>query len=231
VPEVLLGFDTSTPAASVAVSRAGVLLGEIMVNVRIPHSDRLLCLVEQLLSNCGLSMREVDALALAVGPGSFTGLRVGMATVKGLSLATGKPIAAVSSLRMLAMQAPCGHLPVCSLFDARKKQVYAGLFHWQNGLPQAMHPEVVVSPQELLATLSEPTIFVGDGAQLYRDLIVERLAGQAHFLPFSHQQPRAAHLLPLAAHDLGQGRVVSLTELIPHYIRRSEAEMLFAPAE
>ena len=231
MPEILLGIDTSTPAASVAVSRPGVMLGEILVNVRIPHSDRLLCLVEQLLSDCGLSVREVDALALAVGPGSFTGLRVGMATVKGLALATGKPVAAISSLRMLAMQAPCAHYPVCSLFDARKQQVYAGLFHWQNGLPQAMRPEVVVAPRDLLATLVEPTIFVGDGAQVYRELIVERLAGRAHFLPFSHQQPRAAHLLPLAAEDLRQGRRTSLAELAPHYIRRSEVEIMFGPAE
>jgi tRNA threonylcarbamoyladenosine biosynthesis protein TsaB len=231
VPETLLGIDTTTPAVSVAVSRAGVLLGEIFLNVHAPHSDRLLCLVEQLLSNCRLTMREIDALALAVGPGSFTGLRVGMATIKGLALATGKPVAAVSSLRMLALQAPCAGYPVCALFDARKKQVYAGLFHWQDGLPQALRPEVVVAPQELLGSLVEPTIFVGDGAQVYRDLIVEHLAGRAHFLPFSHQQPRAAHLLPLAAMDLRQGGGVPLAELTPHYVRRSEAEMLFGPAE
>jgi tRNA threonylcarbamoyladenosine biosynthesis protein TsaB len=227
VPETLLAIDTSTPAASIAVSRDGVLLGEILVNARIPHSDRLLCLVEQLLNDCGLSVREVDAFALAVGPGSFTGLRVGMATIKGLALATGKPVAAVSSLRMLAMQAPCARYPVCSLFDARKKQVYAGLFLWQDGFPQAQRPEIVIAPQELLETLVEPTIFVGDGAQVYRELIVERLGAGAHFLPFSHHCPRAAHLLPLAVQDLRQGRGVALAELVPHYIRRSEAELLY----
>jgi tRNA threonylcarbamoyladenosine biosynthesis protein TsaB len=231
VPETLLGIDTSTPAASVAVSRAGVLLGEILVNVRTPHSDRLLCLIEQLLTDCGLSVRELDAFALAVGPGSFTGLRVGMATAKGLALATGKPVMAISSLRMLAMQAPCTHYPVCSLFDARKKQVYAGLYRWQDGLPQAIRPEVAVAPQLFLELLVEPTIFVGDGAQVYRELIVERLGADAHFLPFSHHTPRAAHLLPLAALDLRQGRETSLAELAPHYIRRSEAELLFGPTE
>jgi tRNA threonylcarbamoyladenosine biosynthesis protein TsaB len=231
VPEILLGIDTTTPAASVAVSRAGVLLGEILVNVRIPHSDRLLCVVEQLLIDCQLSVREIDAFALAVGPGSFTGLRVGMATVKGLALATGKPVAAISSLRMLAMQAPCPRYPVCSLFDARKQQVYAGLYHWQDGLPQQLRPEVVIAPQELLATLPESTIFVGDGAQVYRQMIVERLGARAHFLPFSHHLPRAAHLLPLATQDLRQGRAKPLAELVPHYIRRSEAEMLFGPTE
>jgi tRNA threonylcarbamoyladenosine biosynthesis protein TsaB len=231
VPEVMLAVDTSTPVASVAVSRAGVLLGEILLNSRIPHSDRLLCLVQQLLNDCGLSVREVDAFALAIGPGSFTGLRVGMATVKGLALATGKPVAGISSLRMLAMQAPAPLYPVCSLFDARKKQVYAGFFRWQNGFPQACRPEVVLAPQLLLDSVDEPTIFVGDGAQTYRQLIVERLGAQAHFLPFSHHLCRASHLLPLAVRDLEFGKDKPLAELIPNYVRRSEAELLFGPSE
>jgi tRNA threonylcarbamoyladenosine biosynthesis protein TsaB len=226
--EVLLTVDTSTPAGSIALSRGETLLGEILLNVPTTHTDRLLVTARQLLADAGIPLGEVDAFGVVLGPGSFTGLRVGVATVKGLALAAGRPVAGVSSLQTLAMQAPYSRHPVCALLDARKKEVYAGLYTWEEGWPVAMGPERAISPEQLLATLDEEVVFVGDGAAAYRTLIIRQLGPRAHFAPWPARLPRASAAAALALAALRAGETMPLPQLVPRYLRPSEAEILWA---
>jgi len=221
----LLTIQTATPAGSVALTTDEQLLGELFLDVRRPHGGWLLAAIEQLLGAAGVTIRDLDGFGVTTGPGSFTGLRVGLATVKGLALATGKPIAGVSTLQTLALQAPHAAMPVCALLDARKGEVYAGVFDWEEGWPQLRGAEQVIAPERLLAGLSGELLFVGDGAAVYRTLFARQLGSRARFLPAAYHPPRAAHAALLARRAFQAGLARPATEVNPVYIRPSEAEM------
>ncbi len=226
--ELLLTVDTCSASGSVAVSRGDTLLGEMFTHLPGTHSDRLLLTAQQLLDATGLRLEEVDAFGIVHGPGSFTGVRVGVATVKGLAMATGRPVVGVSSLRTLALQAPFSRFPVCALLDARKKEVYAGLFGWEGGVPVPLGPESVLPPDRLLEKLEGEALFIGDGALAYRTLLVRRLGSRAHFAPWPFNFPRAGAAAALALADFRQGLGLPPEQVVPHYIRPSEAEILWA---
>jgi tRNA threonylcarbamoyladenosine biosynthesis protein TsaB len=226
--ETVLTVDTSTSAGSVALTRGESLLGEVFLNLENTHSDRVLVSLRQLLADAGMSLEMVDAFGIVLGPGAFTGLRVGVATVKGLAIATGRPVVGVSSLRTLAVQVPAPRFPLCALLDARKKEVYAGLFGWREGLPAPLGPERVLPPEALLDTLEGPVVFVGEGAATYRTLIVRRLGQDAHFVPWTFHLPRASHAAALVLSGFRQKEFLPLEQLVPCYIRPSEAEILWA---
>ena len=220
----LLTIDTSTNTCSVALSCDGRLVGEYLLEMQRTLSERLLAGVEMLLVGAGLTVQDVDGFGVALGPGSFTGLRVGIATVKGLAMATGKPVAGFSSLAMLAMNLPWADSPVCPMFDARKKEVYTGLYRCQD-FPEPILPDCVVTPEAFLLQLSGPVIFVGDGAVRYRDIILSHLGDQARFAPASVTQPRAAVGALLAEAEFARGVSLSPAAIAPLYIRPSEAEL------
>ncbi len=226
--ECLLTIDTSTPAGSVALSRGEELIGEVLLNLRSTHSDRLLPAVQLLLQDAGMQLAELDAFGIVLGPGSFTGLRVGVATVKGLALATAKPVVGVSSLQTLALQVPYPAYPLSVWLDARKQEVYAGRYHWEGGLPIALDKERVASPEQLLDEISEDMLIIGSGAVAYRSLIVRQLGSRAHFVPWPLQQPRASSAAALALAALRNQETISLEMLEPSYIRLSEAEVMLA---
>lgn len=223
--ELLLTLDTATPSGSVAVSRGEKLLGEVLLDTPVTHTDRLLLTLSRLLGDLGLQLAEVEAFGVVHGPGAFTGLRVGLATVKGLAYASDRPVVGVSSLATLALAAPHSAHPVCALLDARKQEVYAGLFTTGGAEPLALSEEAALAPETLLDRLQGPTVFVGSGALLYRTLIVRRLGARAHFLPWAAQTPRAAHAAVLALAALRRGEGVSAAALLPRYLRLAEAEL------
>jgi tRNA threonylcarbamoyladenosine biosynthesis protein TsaB len=180
--------------------------------------------VDQLLKGAGLVLADLDGFGVAVGPGSFTGLRVGVATVKGLALAAGKPAAGFSSLAMLAMNLPWAVHPVCPMFDARKKEVYTGLYACRD-LPRPIIPDCVAPPEAFLDRLDGPAVFVGEGAVRYRELIVARLGDKALFAPASAHLPRAAAGALMTADVFSREEAVHPAHLLPVYIRPSEAEL------
>lgn len=221
----LLTIQTATPAGSVALTAGDRLLGELFFDVRRPHGSWLLGAVEKLLESAGMTVDEVDGFGVTLGPGSFTGLRVGLATVKGLALATGKPVAGVSTLQTLALQAPHAALPVCALLDARKQEVYAGHYRWHAGWPQPTGAELVLPPEQLLEGITETTLFIGDGATVYRTLIARQLGSRAYFLAATYDPPRAAHAALLAARLFATGEARPPAAANPVYLRASEAEI------
>lgn len=220
----LLTIDTSTNTCSVALTCEGRLVGEYLLEMQRTLSERLLAGVELLLTGAGLTVQDMDGFGVALGPGSFTGLRIGIATVKGLAMAAGKPVAGFSSLAMLAMNLPWADAPVCPMFDARKKEIYTGLYRTRE-LPEPIISDRVLSPETFLAQLDGPVIFVGDGAVRYRESIESLLGPRARFAPASVTQPRAAAGALLAEAEFARGSSVTAAALAPLYIRPSEAEL------
>jgi tRNA threonylcarbamoyladenosine biosynthesis protein TsaB len=176
------------------------------------------------MRTAGVMMDGLDGIGVALGPGSFTGLRVGIATAKGLALAANKPVFGFSSLAMLALNLPYSAYPVCPMLDARKNEVYAAIYHC-NGLPEAVISDCVESPGVFLEKITEPTLFLGSGAIRYRELIETHLGEKAKFAPICCNQPRASVGSMLTFHAYTNGMTVPLPLLNPLYIRPSEAEI------
>lgn len=226
--ELILTVDTSTPAGSVALSRGDELLGEVLLHLRGTHTDRVLNSLNWLLAEAELKLADVEAFGVVVGPGSFTGLRVGVATVKGLAYAAGAPVVGVSSLETLAMQCPAASFPICAMIDARKSEVYSTVFDWRGGEPVARACEQVLPPQQLLDSLNGEHLFIGSGVTLYADLIRQRLGTCAHFVPWPMHPPRASCAAVLVLSRLRAGLATTAHGVTPRYIRASEAELMLA---
>lgn len=223
-PLKLLTIDTSTSTCSVALTIDQRLAGEYLLQLDRTLTNRLLSCVDTLLSDAGIRTCDLDGFAVALGPGSFTGVRVGVATVKGLALAADKPVVGFSSLAMLAGNLPWSSYTVCPMFDARKKEVYAGAYRC-NEVPLPLAADCVLPPADFLKQIIGPAIFVGEGAEKYRDLITSSKGADAFFAPWNVHQPRASAGALLAADLFTKGKTIPLAELNPIYIRPSEAEL------
>jgi tRNA threonylcarbamoyladenosine biosynthesis protein TsaB len=228
LPPILLTIQTASPGGSVALSDGEHLLAEFSLDSRKTPTEWLLAAIDDLLAKTGVTKDSLDAIGIVCGPGAFTGLRVGLATAKGLALALGCPMVGVSSLQCLAMQLPFTQMPVCVMLDARKQEVYSCLYRWESGLPRAISAEQVVRPEKLLAEITGDTLFVGNGALVYRSLIVRQLASRAHFAPDFLNLPRAGAAAVLALSEWQTGNTFSADEMMPSYLRPSEAELNLA---
>lgn len=233
---VVLAIETSTTTGSVAVvSDAGVHV-EILHGLESTHSDRLLGAVDQALRESALRLEDLAGLAVSVGPGSFTGLRIGLATAKGLAEAHPLPLVAVSTLETLAMNAPAGATAVCPALDARKGEVYGALFAWDAGTGgwRARVPEGAYAPETLARRVAETApeaVLLGDGVLAYRDVFAEALGKGALFAAGPAHQPRAAWVGWLGLRRLREGLTEDAISLVPRYLRPSEAELAWARRE
>ena len=214
----VLAVDTSTMAGGVALLDDARIVGESLLDVRTTHSERLMVAIDRALTDAGWDASALDGLAVAVGPGSFTGLRIGLATVKGLALALGCPVAAVPTLDAMAAALPWASRPVCPVLDARKGEVYASLFRWDAGVMRREWDYLALAPEALAARLAEPVIGVGDGAGLVSS------AWMTLAQPI-RRGPCAAMVGWLGVQRLRHGDTVAAAELVPTYLRPSEAEL------
>ncbi len=218
-----LTIDTSTTACSAALTVGGMIKGEFFLDAGKTSSVHLLTNIGNLMRDAGLFIDGMDGIGVALGPGSFTGLRVGAATAKGLALAANKPLFGFSTLAMLAMNLPYSAYPVCPMLDARKNEVYSAIYNC-DGFPSALVEDCVMSPDVFLERIKEPTMFVGSGAVRYREMIETNLGGKAVFPPCCCNQPRASAGAMLTLHSYSQGKSETPSSLNPYYIRPSEAE-------
>ncbi|SDM80127.1 tRNA (adenosine(37)-N6)-threonylcarbamoyltransferase complex dimerization subunit type 1 TsaB [Acetanaerobacterium elongatum] len=166
---VLLGIDTSAKAASVAICDETQLLAEAMVNTKLTHSQTIMPMVQSMLENAHIALNQVDAFAVSAGPGSFTGLRIGIAAVKGMAMALNKPCVAVSTLEALAYNLRGFEGIICAVMDARCNQVYTASFRAHSGAVERLTEDSALPIEELIRQLTqfqEPVFFVGDGAGL-----------------------------------------------------------------
>jgi len=214
----VLAVDTSTMAGGVALLEDARVVGESLLDVRTTHSERLMLAVDRALADARWAADSLDGLAVAVGPGSFTGLRIGLAAVKGLALALGRPIAAVPTLDAMAAGLAWASRPVCPVLAARTGEVYACLYRWDGLAMRREWEYLALSPDALAARLVEPVIGTGDGAALVAS------PWMAIAQP-ARRGPSAAVVGWLGHERLRRGDTVGPAELIPLYLRPSEAEL------
>ena len=227
----VLAIDSSGLVATVAVVEDNELLAEYTTNYKKTHSQTLLPMLEHVKEMIDLDLNTVDYLAVAAGPGSFTGLRIGSATVKGLGLALNKPVVEVPTLEGLAFNlCGTGHL-VCPLMDARRNQVYTGIYEfeaeehtWQMKTVKEQCAVDVAEIIEECNKLGRPVIFLGDGVPVYEAKIAELCQVPYTFAPAGMNRQRAAAVAALAVKYAGEGKVVSAAEHAPEYLRKSQAE-------
>ncbi len=220
----LLAVESATLSGGVALLDGDSLLGEITLNIAITHSERLMSAVDRLLADCGLAPADLDGLAVSVGPGSFTGLRVGLATVKALAMALDLPVAAVPTLDALAARLPFADAPVCPILDARKGEVYLSLYRWREGVMAREWDYLALAPELAAARLIAPVILLGDGIEACRPWL-SRLGAGARVAPAAQRLPSAATVAGLGRAALAAGAGVGPESLAPLYLRPSEAEL------
>lgn len=219
-------MDTSTATGGIAALDGHTVRAVIHTTSGHTHARRLMGAVDATLTLAGMTMSDVDAFAVTTGPGSFTGLRIGIGAVKGFALATGRPVAAVSTLDALACQFPPFEGTVCPLLDARKGQVYTALYACGKGENwEQTRPACVIDPAVWLKRLELPCLFVGDGLHVYRPLIEAVFNGGARLAPANLNTPNACVVGWIGMEDLERGNGVDVAQLSPDYIRKSDAEI------
>ncbi len=222
----ILAIETSTMLGGVAITgESEGLIVEVRLNVRTAHSERLMTAIDNALKQAGMDVSDIDVFGVAIGPGSFTGLRIGLSTVKGFSYATGKPIVSVPTLEAFAWNFPYSVYPVCAMLDARKKEVYAAVFRWRNGAFERVMNETSIKPADLVNALKGPVIFAGEGALLYREVIEEIAGENAVFAPPHCMVPSPSNVAYLGLKKAVNGDFSEPVSLVPFYIRKSEAEL------
>ncbi len=223
---LILAFETSAKAASVALTDGGKLLAESYQNTGMTHSQTLMVMAEDMLKQCGKSAADVEAVAVAEGPGSFTGVRIGVAAAKGFAWGRQIPCYGISTLEAMAESLGVFDGYVCAVMDARRAQVYNAVFRAERGILTRMSPDRAIALTELGAELKncEKNVFlVGDGAVLCYNTLSE--AVPALVLPPEHRMhQRAASVALLAARASEQGTAPSGADLMPNYLRLSQAE-------
>jgi tRNA threonylcarbamoyladenosine biosynthesis protein TsaB len=222
----VLSVETSTMLGGAAVfDETNGLVAEIKLNVKTTHSERLMSAIDSLLRQSDLALDAVDVFSVATGPGSFTGLRIGLSTVKGLSYAAGKPIVTVPTLDAFALNFSYSAHPVCLMLDARKSEVYAAVFTWQGQGFEKTFRERSIRPEELLNELQGTVLFAGEGVNLYRDLIRDTMGERAVIASADKMVPSPANVAAIGLAKALKKEFTDPSAAVPLYIRKSEAEV------
>lgn len=223
----ILAIESSGLVASVAVTEDNTLLGEYTMNHKKTHSQTLLPMLDELAEMIELDLSTLDAIAVSMGPGSFTGLRIGSATAKGLGLALDKPIIPVPTVEALAYNLWGTDKQVCPLMDARRQQAYTGLYAFENGQLTTIIPQCAVDISEIVEEVNKthkPVIFLGDGVPVFADYIAEHVTVPYEYAPATCNRQSAASVAALGAILYEKGIVEHAREHKPDYLRPSQAE-------
>lgn len=223
----ILGIDSSGLVASVALVREDTVVAEFTVNNKQTHSQTLLPMVEQVVKFAGIELQEIDGIAIAAGPGSFTGLRIGASTAKGLGLVLDKPLISVPTLEGLAYELAEAVGIICPIMDARRQQVYTGIYRMENGELKILKDQSAMDIRELLVELAsyqEKVHFLGDGVAVYQEVIRNEFSGECDFAPAHMSRQRAASVAVLGQKYLKAGKAETAAEHKPIYLRKSQAE-------
>ena len=225
----ILAFDSSGLVASVAVLTEEQMIAEYTVNYKKTHSQTLLPMLDEVAKMTELDLHDIDAIAIAAGPGSFTGLRIGSATAKGLGLALKKPIVAVPTLEGLACNLYGCEDILCPMMDARRKQVYTGLYTFADGQMQVLKEQTACPVEEILqqaGNFGKKVHFLGDGVPVYRSVIEEVMqkTGTPYVFAPAHMSRQRAGAVGIRAFEyLRAGKTETAAEHAPVYLRKSQA--------
>lgn len=223
----ILGLDSSGLVASVAIVEDENLLGEYTVNYKKTHSQTLLPMLDEVAGMIELDLNTIDAIAIAGGPGSFTGLRIGSATAKGLGLALEKPIINVPTVDALAYNLVGHQYAVCPLMDARRNQTYTGLYRFAGDEMQILKEQCAVGIDEIVSYINGmglPVVFLGDGVPVFREYLKENVKVTWQEAPAHLNKQRAGAVAALGMKYYAQGRYESADDHRPEYLRLSQAE-------
>lgn len=233
---LILALDSATPAAGVALLDGLNLIKEEFYNNQKKHSGNLMTFVDRVLNESEKELKDIDVFALTMGPGSFTGLRVGMASIKGLSFISKKPVVGITTLDVIAANIFESEAIICPLLDARKGEVYTALYKNAGGKNQRISDYMACSPDKLLDLLEKSEhqgnyVFLGDGARVYQEIWEARLGERLYIAPPHLFYPRAAALAFLAREKALQGEYEDIHTMSPFYLRLSEAEYKLSKGE
>lgn len=223
----VLAIDTSTSVAGVAVMEDQKLLGEMFVNHQKTHSQKLMIMVKQLMNSLDITPKEIDIYAASTGPGSFTGLRIGVTTIKTMAFALEKPVISVPTLDSLAYNIHTGNFLVCPIMDARNRQVYTSLYKGDGNRQNRLVDYMGVPIEEIVQIIkqyNEEVVFVGDGVELYEKYLMEELGEKALFPPGFIRLQRASTVAQLALLKASSKEFENCYEMLPFYLRKSQAE-------
>jgi tRNA threonylcarbamoyladenosine biosynthesis protein TsaB len=221
---LILAFDTSFKTAAIALLQDDTILYDAVINTGLNHSETLLPAIEQACRQLRLKIDDIDLFACTLGPGSFTGLRVGVSTLKGLLLACDKPAVGVSSLAALALNVTNDTALICSLMDAGRGQVYTACYRYNDqGLLNQISEEKVVDPREILFDSDRDIILVGEGAIKYRDLFPEK-AGKVKIASIMQQYIRASAVGILGREKFLRKELLNPATFVPIYLRAADAK-------
>ncbi len=225
----ILGIDSSTPQSNVALLLNQKDLYKINSSDNTKGSRTVLNMIDSVLTQAKLSIQEIDCFTVTTGPGSFTGLRVGISLIKGFVLVTKKPFIGISTLKAIAnLIKPCSQ-PICSILDARKQQLYAGLYQHKNKEPKALRPESAIYPEELNDWIKEPTYFIGSGLKSYKEQLKSLLGENFLDAPMLNDWNIASSAIHLARENIDTEKNYNLNSLKISYLRKSEAEINLNP--
>ena len=223
----ILGLDSSGIVASVAIVEDDVLIAEYTVNYKKTHSQTLLPMLDEIAKMTELDLNSIDAIAVAAGPGSFTGLRIGSATAKGLGLALKKPLIAIPTVEGLAYNLYDISGLICPIMDARRKQVYTGIYRFTDHQLKVVEDQMAVPMETVIEKLNqygEAVRFLGDGVPVFHELIAEKMTVPYSFAPAHVNKQRAAAVATLGEIYYRQGKTETAMEHVPDYLRVSQAE-------
>ena len=226
----IIALDTSGLVASAAILEDGILRAEYTVNYKKTHSQTLLSMLDEISKMTSLDLATVDAIAVAAGPGSFTGLRIGSATAKGLGFALNKPIIEVPTLDALAFNLYDAPGLICPMMDARRQQVYNAVYRFENHRLTAVTSQRAIAAHDLMQELNgnreaaQGVIFLGDGVAVSSDIIKNELKAPYSIAPAHLNRQRAGAVAALGALLFSEGKYVSAADHVPVYLRKSQAE-------
>ena len=223
----ILALESSGLVAGIAVAEDDSLLGEYTINYKKTHSQTLLPMLDEVAKMIELDLNTVDAIAVSAGPGSFTGLRIGSATAKGLGLALDKPLLHVPTVDALACNLWGCESLICPLMDARRNQTYTGIYSFDNGELQVIREQCAVGISDIIGQISEigqPVVFLGDGVPVFSSYIEENCKAPYLFAPAHMNKQRAGSVAWLGMQYAKAGKLETAAEHRPDYLRMSQAE-------
>lgn len=224
----ILGIDSATPVAGVAIIDEDKILAENFLNTGYTHSEKFLPMIKLTLEQANLTLKDLDGIALTKGPGSFTGLRIGMVTAKSLAQVTGLKLLGVSTLDALAYNLWGYNGIICPILNARKNEVYTALYEMQNNELKRISDYYALAPEKLVNMLlrqEKEVFFLGDGVKVYQDILTKGLSSLCKFAPFHNMLTRASSVACLGLKGLKEGKEDDYFSLEPVYLRKSEAEI------
>lgn len=220
----ILAVDTSALTATVAVMKNNVVVFENNITNALTHSETLMPMIDYALKSVKLSVNDIDLFAVSCGPGSFTGIRIGVSAIKALAYATGKKVYGINTLEALAYNVSyLSNIPICPIMDARRSQVYNAIYKFNTEKAEVVVPPRALSIEELCESIEEKTLFVGDGVNVYKDKIIELCGEKALFAPPHHLLQKAASIA-YAASMVAENEYLTPEVLEVIYLRKSQAE-------